>query len=93
MQIEEKFHRRPVKDLLDVGLPSVHTGPPYPLGIEVSFRDGDLVTGRRLRVHMTPHEALAHAAELIKAASAALDGQHLALTQALARAGQAQPPA
>jgi hypothetical protein len=90
MQIEEKFNRRHDAPLLAVGLPAIHGGSPYPLGVQLTFREpGAFDKSRWLHLHMTPDEALAHAAELIKAASAALREQHGALTAQLERAQRA----
>lgn len=72
MQIEEKFNKRGA-DLILVAPPTVHSGPPYPLGVELTYYEpGAIEARRRLVIHMSPDEALAHAADLIQAAREAI---------------------
>jgi hypothetical protein len=68
MKVEEKFNLRDAK-LIECQTPFVASGPMYALGIKVEFftyPDDD--DRRTLSMHLTPHEALKFAEDLLSAA-------------------------
>lgn len=68
MRIEEKFNKRDAK-LIECQPPFVHSGSQYALGIVVKFfTNPDDADDRNLSMHLTPHEALKFAEDLLSAA-------------------------
>lgn len=69
MKIHDKFHKRAANLIEVVGDgPTILSGPQYPLGIQATFYAPHDSDKGQLAIHMTPHEALEFAANLINAA-------------------------